>query len=114
MPGFQEAFDNIQPGADQMKTPDRRTIRAPGLTRVVAKQKPLVRVVSGLSTLGWAPEPIAAGLESVFRVHLLQVEENPAALTTQGRSRPTDLTHAQCRTGKVQQVAMPQLWGDLV
>ena len=61
-----------------------------------------------------APEHIAAGLESVFGVHLLQTDENPEALTTQGRTRPTDLTHATCGTRKVQQVAMPQLWEDLV
>ena len=111
---FQQAFDNIQPGADQMKVPDRRTMRAPDLSRLVAKRITLVEGCVKSLDPRLAPEHIAAGLESVFGVHLLQVEENPEALTTQGRTKPTDLTHATCGTRKVQQVAMPQLWDDLV
>ena len=111
---FQQAFDNIQPGADHMKAPDKRTIRALDLSRLVAKRITLVEGCVKYLDPRLAPEHIAAGLEAVFGVHLLQVDENPEALTTQGRTRPTDLTHATSGTRKVQQVAMPQLWEDLV
>ena len=42
------------------------------------------------------------------------MDENPEALTTQGQTRPTDLTFATCGDRKLQQVALPQLWDDLV
>ena len=111
---FQQAFDNIQPGTDHVTIPDRRTMRAPDLSRLVARRITLVEGCVRSLDPWLAPEHIAAGLKSVFSVHLLQVEENPEVLTTQGRTRPIDLSHATCGTRKVQQVAMPQLWEDLV
>ena len=111
---FQQAFDNIHPGADYMTAPDKRTIRAPDLSRLVAKRITLVEGCVRSFDPRLAPEHIAAGLESVFGAHLLQTDENPEALTSQGRTKPTDLTHATCGTRKVQQVAMPQICDDLV
>ena len=111
---FQQAFDDIRPGADHMTVPDRSTAQVPDLRKLVARRITLVEGCIRSSDHRLAPEHIAAGLESVFQAHLLQTDENPEALTAEGRTRPTDLTHATYGTRKVQQVAMPQLWDELV
>ncbi|KAK9818921.1 hypothetical protein WJX74_000662 [Apatococcus lobatus] len=74
----------------------------------------ILRDISTSSDARLAPEHIAAGLEATFGPYLTGMDENPEALTIQGRTRPTHLTFATCGDRKLQQVALPQLWDDLV
>ncbi|KAK9833960.1 hypothetical protein WJX74_011093 [Apatococcus lobatus] len=111
---FQQAFDDTPKDAGFMTMPCRSTICPLDLSRLVARRIMLVEGCVRSSDARLAPEHIATGLEVTFGLYLTGMDENPEALTTQGRTRPTDLTFATCGDRKLQQVALPQLWDDLV
>ncbi len=111
---FQRAFDDIPEGAGFMAMPRREAMQTPGLSRLLARRIMLVEGCVRSNDPRLAPEHIAVGLEATFRPHLTEIGENPEALTTLGRTRPTDLTFATCGCRRVQEVALPQLWDDLV
>ena len=111
---LQQAFNDTPEDAGFMTMPRREAMQTPDLCRLVARRIMLVEGCVKSSDPRLAPEHIAAGLEATFGPHLTGVDENPEALTTQGRTRPTDLTFATCGDRKLQQVALPQLWDDLV
>ncbi|KAK9830824.1 hypothetical protein WJX74_009012 [Apatococcus lobatus] len=111
---FQRAFDHIPEGAGFMTMPCWEAIQPPDLNRLVARKIVLVEGCVRSDDPRLAPEHIAAGLEATFRPYLTKTGENPEALTAQGQTRPTDLAFATCGSRRVQQVALPQLWDDLV
>ena len=111
---FQQALDDTPKDAGFMTMPCRSAICPLDLSRLVARRIMLVEGCVRSSDARLAPEHIAAGLEATFGPYLTGMDENPEALTIQGRTRPTDLTFATCGDRKLQQVALPQLWDDLV
>ena len=97
-----------------MTMPRREAMQAPDLSRLVARRIMLVEGCVKTNDPRLAPEHIAARLEANFGPYLTKTGKNSEALTTQGQTRPTNLTFAaRCRR-MVRQVAMPQLWEDLV
>ena len=105
---------HIPEGARFMAMPRREAMQTPDLSRLMARRIVLVEGCVRSNDLRLAPEHIAAGLEATFRPHLTEIGENPEALTTLGRNGPTDLTFATRSCRRVQEVALPQLWDDLV
>ena len=111
---LQQALDDTPKDAGFMTMPCRSTICPLDLSGLVARRIILVEGCVRSSDPRLAPEHIAAGLEATFRPYLTAMDENPEALTAQGQTRPTDLTFATCGSRMVRQVALPQLWDDLV
>ena len=111
---FQQALDDTPKDAGYMTMPCRSTISPLDLSVLVTRRIMLVEGCVRSSDPRLAPEHFAAGLEATFGPYLTAMDENPEALTTQGRTRPTDLTFATCGDRLVRQVALPQLWDDLV
>ena len=111
---FQQALDDTPKDAGFMTMPRREAMQTPDLSKLVARRIMLVEGCVRSNDPRLAPEHIAAGLEATFRPYLTAMDKNPEALTTQGQTRPTDLTFATCGNRMVQQVALPQLWDDLV
>ncbi len=111
---FQQAFDDTPNDAGFLTMPRRHAIQPMDLSGLIARRIMLVEGCVRSSDPRLAPEHIAAGLEAAFGPYLTETHENPEALTAQGRTRPTDLTFATLGCRRVRQVALPQLWDDLV
>ena len=111
---FQQAFDDTPKDAGFMTMPRRNAIQPVDLSGLIARRIMLVEGCVRSNDPRLAPEHIAAGLEAAFGAYLTKTGENPEALTAQGRARPTDLTFATNGCRRVRQVALPQLWDDLV
>ena len=111
---LQQAFSDAPKDAGFMTMPRREAMQTPDLSKLVTRRIMLVEGCVRSSDPRLAPEHIATGLKATFGPYLTAMDENPEALTTQGRTRPTDLTFATCGDRMVRQVALPQLWDDLV
>ena len=111
---LQQAFSDTPKDAGFMTMPRREAMQTPDLSKLVARRIMLVEGCVKSNDPRLAPEHIATGLEAVFGPYLTAMDENPEALTPQGRTRPTDLVFATCGSRMVRQVALPQLWDDLV
>ena len=111
---IQQAFDDTPEGAGFMTMPRREAMQPPDLSRLVARRIVLVEGCVRSDDPRLAPEHIATGLEASFGPYLTAMGENPEALTTQGRTRPTNLTFATRGCRRVQGVALPKLWDELV
>ena len=103
---LQQAFNDTPKDAGFMTMPCRSAICPVDLSGLVARRIMLVEGCVKSSDPRLAPEHIA-NLETTFGPYLTGMDENPEALTTQGRTRPTDLTFATCGDRKLQQVAYP-------